>query len=107
MVTHGQTVTLLREQRDRFGDVTLVPDGTVANVAVAPRSRWDEDNNRRVLVTAGLTAYAPPGTVIEPTHRVRLEDGTVWLVTGEPASWKSPFTGWSPGVQVELERVTG
>lgn len=113
MFPHGQTVTLLAETRDRLGDVTLTEDGTVTGCAWAPRTTSSsvhgstEDERSRMQVTTGLTLFAPPGSGITAAHRVRLPDGTVWSVIGDPGAWRSPFTGWAPGDQVELERVTG
>lgn len=33
--------------------------------------------------------------------------GLKYRVEGDPAVWQSPFTGWAPGVVVELRRVDG
>jgi len=103
---HGETVTVWREITDKFGDTTVVEQRTVAGCGVAPRTST-EDNAGRVRVTTGITLYAPPGSGITATSRVRLADGTTWRVAGDPGRWRSPLTGWSPGDQIELERVTG
>jgi hypothetical protein len=109
MYPHGITVTLLREDRDRFGDVTLVEDGAIAGCAWAPRTRTadTEETDRSAQVSSGRTLWCPPGAPVTAHHRVRFPDGTVWQVRGEPDDWRSPYTGWNPGLQMELERVTG
>lgn len=43
-----------------------------------------------------------PGTRDRCTVR-----GRQYLVDGEPAVWKNPFTGWQPGLVVTLEAVDG
>jgi len=103
---YGETVTVWREITDKFGDVTVVEERTVAGCGVAPRTST-EDNAGRVRVTTGITLYCPPGSGITATSRVRLPDGTVWRAVGTAGKWMSPLTGWYPGDQVELERVTG
>lgn len=103
---HGQTVTVWQETVDRFGDVTVTGERQVGGCGVAPRTST-ENTAGRVQVVTGLTLYAPPNSGIAATSRVRLADGTVWRVIGDPGRWQSPLTGWYPGDQVELERVTG
>jgi hypothetical protein len=113
MFPYGQPITLLAETRDRVGDVTLTEDGTVAGCAWAPRTTSSsvhgstEEQRRRMQVTTGLTLFAPSGSGITASHRVRLPDGSVWSVIGDPGDWRSPYSGWAPGQQVELERVKG
>jgi hypothetical protein len=33
--------------------------------------------------------------------------GQVYLVDGDPAVWRNPYTGWQPGAVVTLGRVDG
>lgn len=100
------TVTLLLETEDRFGDDTLTEDGTIPGCIWAP-TRTDEDENGRSQVIRGRTLYPPAGAMIKPEHRVRFPDQSVWRVVGDLGEWQSPFTGWAPGNEVQLERVTG
>jgi len=70
----------------------------------APR-RGDEnapDGGPGVIV--GLTGYGPPDADVLPTDRVEVR-GQVYEVVGEVGVWRSPFTGWEPGVEVALRRV--
>ena len=106
----GETVTVWLEERDRFGDVTVTGERTILGCAVAPRTSVEDvgsGSRPRATVTTGMTLYVPAGSGLTAQHRVRLADGTVWRVEGSPGRWRSPFTGWYPGDQIELERVTG
>ena len=110
MFPFGEPITVWLEERDRFGDVTVTGERTIAGCAVAPRTSSEDQgtgNRPRASVTTGLTLYVPPGAGLTAQHRVRLANGSVWRVEGDVATWRSPLTGWHPGDQVELERVTG
>jgi hypothetical protein len=112
---YGETVTVLT------ADTTLdpysnenVPDWTkppatstpVSGVAVEPRPSGEPLQDARNQVTSGFTLYFPAGTAITAQNRVTVR-GTTYGVLGEPAVWKSPFTGWAPGVVVQVERTEG
>lgn len=104
-----QTVTVWLETRDKFGDVAITGERTVSGCVIAPRARPQSDpetSGPRLQVTSGRTLYTPPNSGLTSQHRVRLPDGTVWRVEGEPGQWRSPW-GWYPGDQAELERITG
>ncbi len=103
---HGVTVTLLLETTDRHGDDTLTEVGTLTGCAWAPTTSTEDDNGRQQVIR-GRTLYAPPSSGLTPQHRVRFPDNSVWRVDGEIGSWSSPFSGWAPGDEVHLERVTG
>jgi hypothetical protein len=105
----GERVTVYREIRDRFGTVTRTDEQTVDGVAVAPRTSSETGADMRsAVVRSGLTMFLPDETVrLTAAHRVIREDGTEWRVQGLPAVWANPLTGWTPGVQVEIDRVTG
>lgn len=75
----------------------------VSGVAVAPR--FSEENNRgQATVAVGLSLFMPEGTVVHPSAEIEVR-GEVFQVVGEPFDWLNPFTGWRPGVQVDLERA--
>lgn len=115
MFPHGQDVTIYREERNRLGDLVVVEEQVVRGCGVAPRTSSELGGSYqgisgtagRTTVTTGLTLFAPSDIQITARHRVRLSDGTTWQVQGDPGRWESPFTGWAPGVVVELDRVTG
>ncbi|MEU5976387.1 hypothetical protein [Streptomyces sp. NPDC047315] len=113
---HGETITILRPgpaSRDAYGnDVAGAPtEIPVEGCAVAPEdatgSGSDELTDARDTVLSGLTVWAPYGTDVRPTDRVRLA-GIVYEITGRPASpYRSPFTGSTGPVVISLSRVTG
>lgn len=103
---YGITVTLLLQVEDRFGDETTTEVGTITDCGWAPRTST-EDEDGRSQVIRGRVLYAPAGSGITAQHRVRFPDGSVWRVEGDIGPWRSPFTGWAPGDEVQLERVTG
>ncbi|MER5671156.1 hypothetical protein [Pseudonocardia alni] len=91
---------------DRFGDRLPGTTHVVSGCALAPRTS-SEDNPRGSTVIVGLTLYGPYGADIRAEDVVELEGGSRYEVVGEPGHWASPFTGWAPGCEVALERVTG
>lgn len=110
------TVTRLRAAAgatDRYGDPTDGTDNELAIHGCGLAPRTDEENtsngrrNGRHGVPIGWTLYAPYGADIEPTDRVRLPDGTVCDVEGEPADWEHMWTDWQAGTAVALKRYEG
>lgn len=110
---HGETATIQRPTTttDRYGNTVVdwsTPTETVvAGCAFAPRTTDEDRGNYRQGVIVGLTMYAPPGTNVTATDRIRRADGTVFEVEGQPGEWANPFTGTDFGVQVALRRVQG
>ena len=111
----GDTVTILRPgpaTQDAYGnDVPGAPtEIPVGGCAVAPRDGTGAGPNEivdaRDTVIEGLMLYAPFGTDIRATDRVRV-GGDVYEVEGQPGSFRSPFTGSTGPVVVALELVTG
>lgn len=115
MLPFGQAVTVYVEVRDaRHGDITRGDERVVEGVAWWPRTSVEGSGTpgmgadlRTARLTTGLTMLAPPGHGITARHRVILPDGQEYRVEGAPGQWRSPLTGWSPGDQIELERVEG
>lgn len=81
--------------------VVLVP-----GVGVEPRPSAEPVQDARNSVTSGFTLYFPPGVEVTPKNRV-LVRGRQYDVLGEPAEWVNPFTGWTPGAVVQVERTEG
>jgi hypothetical protein len=103
----GETITVRRPGgTDQRGDPEPATTHTVTDCAFAPRAST-EAVDRRDTVVIGITLYAPPDADIQPTDQIVRADGTVWEVDGEPGDWLTPFTGWHPGLQIALKRVTG
>lgn len=110
MFAHGETVTVITEATDAdpySGDAgTAGSEVDVPGVGVEPRPSDEPTQDARNAVVSGFTLYLPPGTEIGPQNRVQVRGGT-YSVLGEPAVWRSPFTGWEPGVVVQCERTEG
>jgi hypothetical protein len=111
----GDTVTIVRPgppSRDAYGnDVPGPPTETpVPGCSVAPRDGTgagaNELTDARDTVFVGLTLYAPYGTDIRATDRVRV-GGDLYDVVGLPGTFRSPFTGSTGPVVASLELVTG
>jgi len=112
----GEPVTVLRAgtpTHDVYGnDVPGVDAETrYEGCAVWPRMSTEgiqtrEDVQARDQVIDGLNVLFPVGASVLATDRVRVR-GVVYLVEGEPGSYRSPLTGTTLGPQVALTRVTG
>ena len=114
-LSQGETVTVLRPgpaAQDAYGnDVPGTPtEIPVLGCAVAPRDGTGAGANEivdaRDTVITGLTLWAPYGTDIRATDRIRVA-GIVYEVDGQPGSFRSPFTGSTGPVVAALELVTG
>lgn len=95
---------------DRFGNLTP----GVGVWESTPVVQWwvhrsEESEGDSVLRTVDvLTVHFPTGSEPSPAGRVRLGDGTVWQVEGNPEDYDHGFHGWSPGiVPVHCKRVEG
>lgn len=115
-LAHGDTVTIVRPGaptgEDAYGnDIPGPPtEITVVGCGVAPRdgtgTAGNEITDARDTVISGLTLFAPHGTDIRATDRVRV-GGVLYEVEGLPGSFRSPLTGSHGPVVVSLELVTG
>jgi len=110
MFPHGETVVIVTSATDAdpySGDAgTTGSEVEVPGCGVEPRPSAEPTQDARNAVTSGFTLYLPAGTEIGPQNAVRVRGGT-FSVLGEPAVWRSPFTGWEPGVVVQCERTEG
>ena len=100
-------VTVWIETGDRFGDAVISDERVIWGCAWAPQISAESTNYRTATVTTGIVLYAPPDANLSAQHRIRLDDGTVWRVTGDPGFFRNPIGGTDEGVQAHLERVTG
>lgn len=89
-------------ERDWSAPDTLDIDG----VAIAPSSSAEINTENRSSVTTSMSLYGAPGIDVLPQDRIRARSG-LWQVEGEVADWKSPFTGWNPGVEFSVKKVAG
>lgn len=113
MFPHGETVDILTATTviDPYsGDPVESWDAptevSVPNVAVEPRPSQEPVQDARNAVVSGFTLYMPTGTAITARSRVRVR-GEVYPVLGDPADWRNPFTGWQPGLVVQVGRTDG
>lgn len=108
----GETVSRIRAPLvgDRYGNQVRDWDNAtrvdIPGCGVAPRTSGEETEQGRQGVIVGIAVYAPAGTDIGPHDRLDVR-GEVYEVDGEVADWRSPFTGWQPGIVVNLRRVEG
>lgn len=100
-------MTRLRGGRTQFGGDPL-PDAEadIADCLFDPGGPRGETMNRGNTVIAQPSLYAPVGTDVTATDRVRVR-GKVYAVDGEPAEWLSPIPGGPEGVHVALKHVAG
>jgi hypothetical protein len=104
----GVTVEIHRTVVDRFGDETVTLHHTIEGCALAPRYSTEFNNDRNQTIV-GFSLFGPPQTGdnrVFATDRVKTPDGIMFRVVGEAATWTHPITGWTPGFEAALERVT-
>lgn len=114
MFAHGEPVTVLTPgyDEDPYSDDLeqswewSPTEVVVPGCGIEPRPSSEPTQDARNSVVSGFTLYMPAGTVIGPQNRVIVR-GNTYSVEGEAAEWVSPFTGWNPGVVVQVERVEG
>lgn len=112
--SHGETVTRVRAARvsDPYSgeverlDWTSTTSAAIPGCGVAPRVSEEPLGEGRALVSTGLVVFAPTGADIGRLDRV-IARGETWDVDGDPADWRNPFTGWAPGLAVNLKRIGG
>ena len=94
------TITIQRATFDRFNDATYTDHHDVTGCIEYPTASTEAD----MAVTDRREVLAPTGADVLATDRVKM-DGLIYQVIGKPKDWIDPFTGWTPGVQISLERV--
>lgn len=109
----GETVTVLTAgtKSDPYSDDTE-PDwdnptsATVSGVAVEPRPSQEPLQDARNATVSGFTLYMPAGTEIGSQNKVTVR-GKTYDVLGDAADWRDPFTGWQPGLVVQVGLTEG
>lgn len=110
LFAHPTSITVNKRREDRNGDWVVVSSFKVGGCAISQQSKsrayefvtFQEDTVRGITLL-----FAPSGTDIETNDTVTLDDGTTWHVWGIPTDYQSPFTGWRPGLQVQLRYFSG
>lgn len=111
---YGERVTRLRPARtiDPYSqeltgfDWDAADELDIEGVAIEPRPSSEPVQDARNAVTSGFTLYAPPDADVLPGDRVLVRDVT-YDVEGEPAHWRNPFNGSTPGVVIQTKAVNG
>jgi hypothetical protein len=99
------TVEVHRATRVRFGDVTRQLHHSLDGCFLAPRYANDAGVGRGSVIE-GFSLFGPADSDILADDRIKTPDGNFYDVLGEAAEWLNPFTGWRPGFEAALERVT-
>ena len=107
----GESVQLIHRSpgtADSYGNTTMVDQTPVTLEGVG----WDpgtstEAVNGQDTVVQTPRFLLPAGTAVDPLDAIVRANGNRYEVTGEPGDYVSPFTGWAPGVVVNVRRVTG
>jgi hypothetical protein len=124
----GQTVTILHEVQDAYGDKTWVDGQTIIGCMSFPafsnrgRISWRMENTAGGddIIMSIKTLYLPYDVTISGTDRVLIHpdgvdsiteiddqqrhDGT-YDVMGDPMYWKNGLTGWAPCCEAALVRI--
>lgn len=79
---------------------------TVEGCAFDPGGSVETYEPGRNPVVTSPRVFAPAGTVVGARDRVTVR-GRVFQVKGDPGDYRSPFSGWRPGIVVNLEVVSG
>lgn len=97
----GMAVDVERAVYDRFNDATYTFSHTLFGCLEFPVESTEEANS----VTDRRRLLAPSGSDVRATDRIKIR-GLAYQVNGLPKDWIDPLTGWAPGMQVDLVRVT-
>lgn len=114
MFAFGETVTRLRGTpvTDPYSaEVTDLdwanPDALpIPGCGFAPSGSTEPLEQGRSAVITTPTVYAPAGADVLAHDRLIVR-GRTWQVKGDPADWRHPMTGWTPGLVIQLEEVAG
>lgn len=110
MFAHGESVTVLSAGLDEdpySGEFTpsweWAPTETVVSgVAVALGGSLEPLEAGRSAVDSDFDLFFPPDAVVTSDNRVVVR-GLECDVAGRPFLWRSPFTGWTPGLVVQVK----
>lgn len=111
---YGETVTRLRRptitdsysDEDEVGDWDDAYELDIDGCAFNPGTSSEPLEVARTAVITRPEVYAPAGADVLAGDRLVVRDVT-YDVVGNPADYRSPFTGWQPGLVISLEAVDG
>lgn len=108
----SETVTRLRAttSTDRYNnaepDWSAPAELDIDGCAVAPRDAEEDRGDGREAVIIGFNVYAPAGTSVLATDRLRVR-GEEHIVEGDPGVWVNPWGDVEEGVEIRTRRVEG
>lgn len=111
---HGETVTRLRRQmvldpyseEETLGSWEDAAELPLVGVAIGPSSTTELTTEDRQQLVTSMSLYGAQGLDVLPADRIRARSG-LWDVVGEEQLWSNPFTGWDPGSEYQIRKVTG
>ena len=110
MFPHGETVVIVTAGTDAdpySGDTaTTGSEFEVSGVGVADGGSTEPLQDARNSVEADYDLYLPPDAEVARTSQIRVR-GDLCDVVGKPFLWRSPFTGWTPGLVVQVKFASG
>jgi len=107
-IPYPMTVTLVRRTKgtpDSLGNDTWTEGATPVAAIYAPGSSSEQVQGRD-SVTTTATVYVPATTDVRAIDAV-IVAGKRYEIDGDPTTWTSPLTGWTPGIEVRLRRNAG
>ena len=110
--SHGEAVVLHRFKehfRNAHGQTSKVfhPDEPVQRVAVAPAFAAEPSNGVTERTITQASIYVEPGLGVGPLDEVTVRGQRLGVDGTISGDWVNPFSGWSPGAEVRLKKVTG
>lgn len=114
-------MTVQRAVTNQWNDKTWTDHHVIDGCIDVPSSSVEEGaTSTELAVTDRRTVYCPPGSDLLVTDRVILHPvgmdtipandplrrSNAYNVLGRPTDWTNPLTGWSPGMEITLERVS-
>lgn len=111
---YGETAVRQRATTsvDPYSGEATGPDWTTPDSLDIPGCAFDPGGSTepleqgRTAVITQPTVYAPFGADVRAGDRLVVR-GRTWEVDGDPADYRSPFTGWEPGTTIKLKVVEG
>lgn len=85
---------------------TFADPVTVDGCAFDPGGSVETLEPGREAVVTRPRVFVPVGTVVTARSLMTVR-GLLYRVDGDPADYRNPFTGWQPGIVVNLERAEG